>query len=446
MGGFRPKEELESQTPAPAAHSFRIAVCLPELKPLQQVMRGEPSNGTYIVQKYVISGLKGRGHDLTYLAQQRLGDNVCTSNLDNPGPTLRTWSGSRWFDLVSRAAWKGQQVLQIPYLNVFSNYRLYDTCLQCLSGRDVIYERNGLYRIGVAKAARRLGLPYVLFVEADEILEHDIMGAPLTGLLRWRAKRMFRYNLLASDRIICVSQELKDHLASAWGVSPEKMEVFPNGVDTDRFRPDADARAAARASLGIDSDRPLVLFVGNFYEWHDVATTLDAFARIMDRHPDAHFVLIGDGARRSAMESRATELGISHAVQFTGLVPHEAVPGLMSAADIAVAPYPPLKHALWLSPLKLYEYLACGIPVVASSVGQIVHVIQEGSNGILTAPGDVAAMADALDRLISDPDLRGRMGRQAREDAVQRHSWDRYAVRLEKLCAAAIGDKATGRG
>jgi glycosyltransferase involved in cell wall biosynthesis len=110
----------------------------------------------------------------------------------------------------------------------------------------------------------------------------------------------------------------------------------------------------------------------------------------------------------------------------------------MSAADIAVVPYPDLNRDLWLSPLKLYEYMASGNAIVASAVGQVANVIQDGGNGLLIPPGDATAMTAALKRLIGDPDLRAQLGTHAREYAVQKHSWEHYLGRLERLFAAVI--------
>lgn len=266
------------------------------------------------------------------------------------------------------------------------------------------------------------------------------MGKPITGLLRWRAGEAIRYNLNAADCIICVSEPLKIHLTTNWGVPAEKIVVFPNVADVERFRPDPEVRAKVRASLGVDTN-PLIIFVGNFYQWHDVATLLYAFAQALVAHPDARLVLVGDGAQRQVMWQRAADLGLSHAVQFTGLVAHAEVPRFMAAADIAVVPYPPMKQELWLSPLKLFEYMASGTAVIASRTGQIVDVVQDGRNGLLVPPGDASAMGIALQRLIDDSALRARLGRQAREDAVRKHSWENYISHLERLFAAVIADQ-----
>jgi glycosyltransferase involved in cell wall biosynthesis len=303
-----------------------------------------------------------------------------------------------------------------------------------------MYERNILYRFGAAMACKRLRLPYILYFEADDILEHDYMGKPITGLLRWRARAAARYNLNAADCVICVSEATRIHLIQNWRISGEKIVVFPNAADVHRFRPDPEASAALRSSLGVDN-RPLIFFVGGFYEWHDVKTILDAFAQMLVAYPDACLILVGDGAQRLTMMQHSSDLGISHAVRFTGKVAHAEVPRLMAAADVAVVPYPPINRELWLSPLKLFEYMASGTAIVASAVGQLTEVLQDGYNGLLVPPGDIPAMTDALKKLIGDPFLCARLGQQAREDAVEKYSWDRYISRLDQLFAAVIAGK-----
>ncbi|RIK39246.1 MAG: hypothetical protein DCC55_18660 [Chloroflexi bacterium] len=429
--------QMETAPRASVPAPLRIAFCLPEFEPLQNVMSGKPADATYILQSYIITGLHDRGHTLTFLAKRDLNHNVCTHDPQRPTVAPQTWSKKRWFDVVSRGAWRIQQLLRVPYLSLFSNLRLFDACLQCLPGHDIVYERNGLYRMGVAMACKRLQLPYVLFVEADEILEHDIMGQPITGIKRWGTKMMFQYNLNAADCVICVSEQSKAHLATAWSIPTEKLVVFPNAVDVKRFRPCPEARSEIRTLLKV-YDSPLIIFVGNFYKWHDVATLLEAFAQILATHPDARLVLIGDGVERPAMMQHAANLKLGDAVQFTGFVPHDEVPRFMSAADIAVAPYPPMQHDLWLSPLKLFEYMAAGAAVVASAVGQPTKVVKDGNNGLLVPPGDVSAMAAALNRLIHDERLRLRLGQQAREYVIRQHSWEHYVARLERLYGAVI--------
>lgn len=421
---------------------MRIAFCPPELGEFQRATAGAPTNATYLIQALVASRLRERGHALTFIAPRALGEEVCTSDPRVETPAPRSWSARPWFRTLAGGAWRVQRALGVPYLNVFSNLSLYDACLHCLPGHDVVYQRSALYRDGIARASVQLGVPHVLFVEADEILEHDLMGTPITGLLRWRAGRMFRHNLEAADRVICVSEPLKAHLVSRWGVRPEAVVVMPNGVDAKTFRPDADARHRVRAALGIAEGTPVVLFVGNFYEWHDVETVLNAVAPLAQANRTVRLVLVGDGATRAAMEQRAQALGLGAVAHFTGLVAHAEVPQYMAAADIAVVPYPRLPQEVWLSPLKLFEYMASGVAIVASAAGQVSDVLQDGVNALLVPPGDAQATSAAFGRLIDDGSLRAALGTRARADAVERHSWDQYIRRLESVMEDARDSRA----
>lgn len=429
---------MRSMNIALTSDSLRIAICLQELQSLRQMINGEPvADGTYIVQGYIATGLQAHQHKLTFLAPRNIDQIEFATNLNEVRTAPQTWSASRWFTITSKGMWRIQRLFMVPYLNIFSNFRLYDACLQCLPGHDVVYELNGLYNAGVAMACKRLGLPYVMFFDADQILEHDYMGKPISGLLRWRACQLLRYNLNAAERIVCVSESAKAHLMATWKVKADKIVVLPNGVDTKRFRPYPEEQSQVRAKLGVDSN-PLVVFVGSFFEWHDIATLLNAFAQVLGAYPSARLVLVGDGRQRQAMMQRVVDLGIDHAVNFTGFIPHDAVPRLVSAADIAIAPYPAMKQDLWLSPLKLFEYMASGTAIVASKVGQVAQVLEDERNGLLVPPGDTAAMASALKRLIDDTGLRLQLSKQARNDAVQKYSWENYISRLECVFASVI--------
>jgi glycosyltransferase involved in cell wall biosynthesis len=416
---------------------LKVAIGLPEWEPFRDAMNEKPADATYVIQRNLSRGLSNRGHRLTFAAPAGVDDFIITDDPNAERPARRTWSGSPLFSFTSKVVWRIQQFFHIPYLNIFSNYRYYDAARLGLTSMDVIYERNGLYNSGLAMAAKRLRLPYVIFFEADQIMELDVMNKPLTGLLRWRAEQILRYNLKAADCVICVTDAGRRHLANRWKVSAEKMVVFPNAVHVDRFRPEPGARESVRSRLGL-GDEPVILFVGNFFHWHDVPTLMNAFVKIIKTHPNARLVLVGDGERRAAMADLASELGLGDSVIFTGIVSHADVPQYMAAADIAVVPYPPMDQEMWLSPLKLFEYMSSGLAVVASSIGQIVDVVQDGENGRLVPPGDADAMAQAIHNLIVDGGMRSRLGNAARATAVQKFSWESYLERLERVFHAVI--------
>lgn len=299
-------------------------------------------------------------------------------------------------------------------------------------------ERNGLYKVGVAMACKRLKLPYILFFDGDYIFEHDFEGDPITGILRWRAAQMAQYTMKAANCIICVSETAKTRLETVWQVPEEKIIVFPNGVDVKLYRPYPESRAEVRDSFGIGNN-PLIIFVGNFFPWQDLALLLRAFAQILTDYPGAFLLMVGDGKQYNAMVQYAIDLGIDKSVKFTGFLPHSEIPHLISAADLAVAPYSKLKNELFIgSSMKIFEYMACGKAVIASNLGQIFEVIQDGVNGLLVPAGEISALATAMKELISNPDLRSRLSKQARKDAEAEYSWDKYFSRLERVYDALI--------
>ena len=420
-----------------STHNLKIALCPPEYRSFSEVMCGKSVDATNLILKYVATGLKARGHNLTFVAPHTLDEMICTDNFLKPELATRTWSANILFNTIASITWRIQHLLHVPYLNFFSNYRIYDACMQCLPGHDVVYERNSMYKYGVAMACRRLKIPYVLYFEADDILEHEYMKKPITGLLRWRTARALRYNLKAADCIVCVSDQGKNHLVTNWNIPGGKIKVFPNAADTQRFRPYPETRLKLRASLKIVNN-PLIVFVGTFYIWHDIATLLNAFSQVRGTYPDARLILIGDGAHRQNMMNLADEMGISNAVQFPGRMAHDEIPRILGAADIAVAPYPNMADEMWLSPIKLFEYMASGLAVIATEIGQLTEIIKNGYNGMLVPPQDVSAMSTTIKMLIENPELCSHLGQHAREDVIKKYSWESYVSRLERLFAAVI--------
>src|SRR5262249_3400525 len=120
-----------------------------------------------------------------------------------------------------------------------------------------------------------------------------------------------------------------------------------------------------------------------------------------------------------------------------GAVDHSQVPALLALMDVAVAPYPKL-HDFYFSPLKVYEYMAAGLPVVASDIGQLPDVIRHGINGLLVPPGDAGALARALRQLATAPKLRKQLGQAARAQVTREHTWDKVADRLLSLAGHSV--------
>ena len=182
----------------------------------------------------------------------------------------------------------------------------------------------------------------------------------------------------------------------------------------------------------------VVTFVGTLKPWHGVADLITAAALARQRWS---LRIIGDGPEMETLRAQAERLGVE--ADFRGAVAPEEIPTHMAGSAIGVAPYPDLGglEQQYFSPMKVLEYLAAGLAVVASDVGQIPQLLGEGSqrHGVLVAPSDPTALAAALDDLAASPQRRARMGRDGRLLAEERHSWNRVVTRILGLAGVAEG-------
>jgi len=173
-------------------------------------------------------------------------------------------------------------------------------------------------------------------------------------------------------------------------------------------------------------------FVGTLKPWHGLSILVQAFARLHCQDPHTRLLVVGDGPERPNLVADLSARGLLSAAHFSGAVPVCAVPGFLASMDIGVAPYPQTSNC-YFSPLKVYEYMAAGLAVVASRVGQLSELIEDGRNGLLTPPGDAIALADALDRLRRAPTLRRRLGTTARKVVLQQHTWEQVVRQVMAL-------------
>ncbi|RBP65676.1 glycosyltransferase involved in cell wall biosynthesis [Brevibacterium sanguinis] len=296
---------------------------------------------------------------------------------------------------------------------------------------DLVYERYSLFSTAGATLAEHLRVPLVLEVNApllDEQLKHR--GLVHVG----HARRTTAAGFAAADRINCVSGAVADWVRRDHpGVAG--VGVVPNGVNTDRITP---AEATAQASGAARGRAPVRIgFVGTLKPWHGTENLVAACALLSGRF---HLDICGHGPQSEALASQVAALGLADAVTFHGAVAPERMPEHLRRFDIAVAPYPAGEN--YFSPLKVYEYLAAGLPIVASRIGAIPDLLEGTGAADLVPPGDVGALADALQRLVDDPAKRRRMGAAARAEAVARHSW---TSRCEDILAP-FGPAATGAG
>ena len=173
---------------------------------------------------------------------------------------------------------------------------------------------------------------------------------------------------------------------------------------------------------------------------------LDSFSLVRQRCPDARLVLVGDGQTRPSVASKIQKNGLRHAVIMTGAIAHTSVPEMLSIADVAVVPSAPVPASRGGTgtPLKLFEYMAAGKAIVATALNQATEVIQDGHNGLLVEAGDVNRFAEAMLTLLNDPVERGRLGQNARQQAIEQYSWEKYTRRLEEIYLNVLKNAPSG--
>jgi glycosyltransferase involved in cell wall biosynthesis len=298
---------------------------------------------------------------------------------------------------------------------------------------DFIYERYALFAYAGLELARALKVPLLLEVNAP-LAEEQATYREL--VLRRTAERLEARIFRAADAVIVVSRELAAY-ALRLGVPDDRIEVLPNGVNETLMDPAADG-AAVRRRYGIDGKR-VVGFVGSLKPWHDLDTLLAAARLLHETDERYHLLVVGDGPRMDSIRSRAEP----H-VTCTGAVPYEHVPACLAALDVAVVPLARDGHS-YFSPLKLYEAMAVGRPVIGARIGEIADAIVEGQTGLLYAPGDAEDLARCVREVLDMPGAGAQLGIDARRWVVANRTWGGNARRIGEVAAAQI-ERRRGQG
>lgn len=293
---------------------------------------------------------------------------------------------------------------------------------------------NGSYRLVVQRhnryqdcgliTARRIGAPFVLRIDSLKVREEASWGIrrPLWGSV---VERVGELRIIRqADLVASVSDILDAQLAQA-GIADDRRVVIPNGVDTALFSP-GDPDPHLLRTHGLEG-RFVVGWVGGFRPFHGLELVPAIAQALRARLPNALICLVGTGPTRDEIEKRCR--GFEDTVRFVGPVMHADVPRWIRSFDVSLL-LAGAEGDFHYSPLKLYEYLACGRPIVAPRVGDIGEVLSDGEDGLLVPAGDPKAVVIAIVRLAEDRQLRERLCRQAREKAEKQGSWDARAGAL----------------
>ena len=227
------------------------------------------------------------------------------------------------------------------------------------------------------------------------------------------------------DRIHAISHFLEEQ-ARGYGADASTIRVIPNGVDTEVFTP-GPGEDSVRERLELSGKRVLIS-VSRLVKKNGLDTVVDALPRLLERHRDAVLVLIGDGAERRALEARAKELSVGHALRFTGTVDHECTADYLRLADVFVRP----SRSEGLGSAFL-EAMACGVPVIATPVGGIPDFLRHEENGLFVEPDSAEGVADAASRILSEGHLAKQLSTAGLALVRSRYRWDTVADQIGAL-------------
>jgi alpha-maltose-1-phosphate synthase len=275
---------------------------------------------------------------------------------------------------------------------------------------------------GIA-VARRRQVPSMLEVNSP-VLDHpgSVKGA-LDALLLVRPLRRYRERLCRdATAIVSPLIEIVPEFARA------KTECVSWGANVEAFRPAAERRREVRRQYDIPEDAVVALFSGSFRPWHGVHVLEDAARRLSSRR-DLFFLFVGGRHVAPAREARGRHIGT---------IPYDRMPELVAAADIGIAPYDTSRLAqmrlgFFWSPLKIFEYMACGLPTVTVPRPPLTDIVREGEEGRHFREADPVDLARVIGELADRPDERVRLGESARRRVVERYSWDAHCRQLEAI-------------
>jgi glycosyltransferase involved in cell wall biosynthesis len=245
-----------------------------------------------------------------------------------------------------------------------------------------------------------------------------------------RRRLAMRAAIAMSGRTIAVSHSLADHLSKDLHIRRSRIDTILNGV-----RPFKPTQSTLRKELRLADDERLIVSVGNLYRLKGHEYLIDALGMLAANHPRVHLAISGRGDMATALVARARALGVSNRLHLLGL--RSDVPAVLAAADIFVLPS--LSEGL---PLALLEAMFATCPIIASDVGDVAVALAHGDAGILVAPGDAAALARALDLLLSDRtrarQLGGRAFRRAAAEYDISHMIRRYRAVYDQLLGRTV--------
>lgn len=301
---------------------------------------------------------------------------------------------------------------------------------------DIIYARD-FHTVIIALIPRLFFKKKLVFEinglanEEQRLKEQSFINRILAASIQ-KAEKMATKS---SDKIVSVTPQIAAYLTQYFHCQPEKVEVIGNGVNMKKFYPIYDETLlwSWKKRLGITKEDVVIAFVGNLAPWQGVNILIESAFRLLVNNKNLKFLIVGEGFLRDFLEKRVSDSKHEKKFMFTGMIQYEDIPVLINIADICVAPFISRRNRITgVSPIKVFEYMACGKPVISSRIEGLEFIEEEGA-GRLIEPEDVTGLEKALYDLIKDLQKRMRMGQKGLQIARERFSWESMVIKIEEV-------------
>jgi radical SAM superfamily enzyme YgiQ (UPF0313 family) len=311
-------------------------------------------------------------------------------------------------------------------ISLFS--KLYNYCIK--TNVAAFYVRQSDFTFIPLILSKYFRIPY--FIEVNGLITDEMKMLGVSKLRIALTKLSEKLGYENAVKIVAVSPGVKDGIIELYKIPEEKIVVIGNGANIDKFSPIN--KENVKKELKLDQDISYVCFVGHLVPWQGIEYLIQAAPPILASCPNTNFLIVGDGIMKDKWIRQAKELGVNNKFIFTGNVPYEKVPLYINASDVCVAPFIKKRNMkIGLSPLKIFEYLACEKPIVSSNIPNL-EFIEQQNVGILVRPEDPEELAQSIIKLMKDKKLREEMGKNGRVYVAKNHNWEAIGRKIAQIC------------
>ena len=310
----------------------------------------------------------------------------------------------------------------IPYPVL--SFKAYKKFTEVIRKCDIVHAHGHAYMSSyiACKVAEKYKKPFIL-TQHNTFIDYQSWLNIVEHLNDWTVGRVI---LKASDRVITVSRKTMEYVLKL-GADRSKTSVMHNGVDTNFFHPMN--REESRDKLGLPKNKTLILTIRRLVYKNGLDMFIESASLLTRDYPHLLFIVIGKGPNRKLVEKRVRELRIDDNIRLAGFVPEKLLPLYYNAADYFVIPSSSGEGL----PLVLLEAMACGLPVIATTVGGTPEIIKDMKNGVLVPPRNPKALAETISKFLSNREVGLAIGEEARNTVEDKFTWEENVRRLHNV-------------